>query len=72
VLAGLFPGIVIGVLLVLGILFLLKKKRDRRAGYESKDSSVFGGATPTVAKISEPIYQPGMSDRSDFAHARSA
>jgi len=58
-------------LLMFGILFFLKRRRENRADDKDRDSGLFGGPAPNP-KISEPIYQPGMSDRSDFVHARSA
>ncbi|KAK3044277.1 hypothetical protein LTS18_001718, partial [Coniosporium uncinatum] len=59
--AGLFPGILLGVLLALLILFLLKRRRQKR----KKDrDSIFGHVGAT---ISDPIYHPQYSNRTDFA-----
>jgi hypothetical protein len=75
VLAGLFPGLLAGAAITVGILFFLKKRRQKR-GYKSDSaSSFFGPPTPypnNPPKISEPIYQPGRSDRVVFGHNRSA
>jgi septal ring-binding cell division protein DamX len=71
VLAGLFPGILIGLLIAAAVYFFLKKRRQRKQNDSDRESHLFGGPAPRQ-KISEPIYQPGMSDRTDFMHARTA
>jgi hypothetical protein len=71
VMAGLFPGIIIGLLIAAGIYFFLKKRKQRNQDSKDRESHLFGGPAPRT-KISDPIYQPGMSDRTDFMHARSA
>ncbi|KAF2435168.1 hypothetical protein EJ08DRAFT_391967 [Tothia fuscella] len=73
VFAGFFPGIILGLLIALGIFFFLKRRKQKAKegyGYE-RESKLFGGPPPRP-KISDPIYQNGMSDRTDFMHARSA
>jgi hypothetical protein len=74
VLAGLFPGLLAGAAITLGILFFLKRRREKRGYKSDTSSSFFGPPTPhenKPPKISEPIYQPGMSDRVVFGHNRT-
>jgi len=52
-------------------MFLLRRRSKRKVDKEDRDSHIFGGPAPR-AKISDPIYKPGMSDRSEFMHARTA
>lgn len=74
VFAGLIPGLIVGALIVFGVLYFLKKRREKRRSRDDS-SSYFGPPTPhpnQPPKISEPIYQPGMSDRTVFTHVRTA
>ena len=75
VLAGLFPGLLVGSAITLGILMWLKKRQQKRGDKSPATSSFFGPPTPHDSKppkISEPIYQPGMSDRVVFGQNRTA
>jgi hypothetical protein len=73
VLAGFFPGILLGLLIALGIFFFLKRRDAQwKAGANSNRTSKLFGGPPPRPKISDPIYQTGMSERTDFMHARSA
>jgi hypothetical protein len=58
--AGLFPGIFVGVLITLGIVWFLKR---RRAQSKKKYSGDFG---PVSYNVSDPIYNPILSARTDF------
>jgi hypothetical protein len=75
VFAGLIPGLLVGSAVTLGVLFFLKKSQQKKRGYKSDTSSSFFGPptphSPKPPKISEPIYQPGMSDRVVFGQNRS-
>ncbi|KAF2710569.1 hypothetical protein K504DRAFT_466972 [Pleomassaria siparia CBS 279.74] len=64
--AGFFPGIVIGALGTLALIWMIKKRR------ESKDKDRFSGDFGHVARtISDPIYDPAYSTRSDFIRSNS-
>ncbi|KAF2134075.1 hypothetical protein P153DRAFT_280266 [Dothidotthia symphoricarpi CBS 119687] len=58
--AGLFPGIVIGALGALGLLWVIRKRRESQANRYSGD---FGHVT---RQISDPIYDPQHAARTDF------
>ena len=64
--AGFIPGIVIGLLLAAAVAFILshrRKKNDR--------DSIFGNQKPD-RQISDPIYHPQLTARTDFLnHKRS-
>ena len=59
--AGFFPGIVVGVLLTLAILWLIKKRREIKE--KNRYSGDFGHVSRT---ISDPIYDPVHAARTDF------
>ncbi|KAF1997972.1 hypothetical protein P154DRAFT_524296 [Amniculicola lignicola CBS 123094] len=58
--AGLFPGIIIGALLALGLQWSIKKRRETQKDRFSGD---FGHVHAT---ISDPIYNPSLGHRTDF------
>lgn len=58
--AGFFPGIVIGALGVLGLIWVIKKRRESEKNRYSGD---FGHVART---ISDPIYDPMHAARVDF------
>ncbi|PVI00289.1 hypothetical protein DM02DRAFT_614508 [Periconia macrospinosa] len=58
--AGFFPGIVIGALGVIGLLWIIKKRQEKNKQRYSGD---FGHVART---ISDPIYNPMYGDRTDF------
>jgi len=58
--AGFFPGILIGALGVLGLMWVLKKRREADKNRYSGD---FGHVART---ISDPIYDPMYAARADF------
>ncbi|KAF2684715.1 hypothetical protein K458DRAFT_417584 [Lentithecium fluviatile CBS 122367] len=58
--AGFFPGIVIGALGVLGLMWIIKKRREADKNRYSGD---FGHVART---ISDPIYDPMHAARVDF------
>lgn len=62
VLAGLFPGIVIGIIVCLLVLLLIRRRRRRRA----TDQENFGHR-PTKRSVSDPMIHPSFpSHRTDF------
>lgn len=64
--AGLFPGIVLGALGTLGLIWVIKKRR------ESQEKTRYSGDFGHVARtISDPIYDPQYSTRSDFIRSNS-
>ncbi|KAJ9645285.1 hypothetical protein H2199_003291 [Coniosporium tulheliwenetii] len=65
VLAGLFPGIALGILLTLAIFFLLQRRRAKKLRY----SGDFG---PVSRTVSDPIYNPAMSARTDFLRRQNS
>ncbi|CAI6341643.1 unnamed protein product [Periconia digitata] len=58
--AGFFPGIVVGALGVIGLMWIIKKRKKTD---EKRYSGDFGHVART---ISDPIYNPMYSDRTDF------
>ena len=64
--AGLFPGLVIGALGTLGLIWVIKKRRERQS--KERFSGDFGHVART---ISDPIYDPQYSQRSDFIRSNS-
>ncbi|KAH7072722.1 hypothetical protein BKA63DRAFT_534435 [Paraphoma chrysanthemicola] len=59
--AGFFPGIVIGALGTIGLLWVIKKRR------ESQSKERYSGDFGHVARqISDPIYDPQHAARTDF------
>lgn len=59
--AGLIPGLVLGALGAIGVMWLINKRR------EAKSDRKFSGDFGNVArKISDPIYDPENSARVDF------
>ncbi|KAL8688205.1 MAG: hypothetical protein Q9218_005824 [Villophora microphyllina] len=65
VLAGFFPGMLLGVLLTVAVIICIGRRRARR---EEKDGD-FGSVTATV---SDPIYQEHNGFRTDFLRRESA
>ncbi|EON66695.1 hypothetical protein W97_05941 [Coniosporium apollinis CBS 100218] len=65
VLAGLFPGLALGIILTLAIFFLLQRRRAKKARY----SGDFG---PVSRTVSDPIYNPAMSARTDFLRRQNS
>ncbi|KAF1953938.1 hypothetical protein CC80DRAFT_494183 [Byssothecium circinans] len=63
--AGFFPGIIIGVLGVIGLMWFIKKRRDSEKNRYSGD---FGHVART---ISDPIYDPMHAARTDFIRRAS-
>ncbi|PSN60611.1 hypothetical protein BS50DRAFT_579136 [Corynespora cassiicola Philippines] len=63
--AGFIPGIVIGILLTLGIIWIIKKRRESAKNRYSGD---FGHVART---ISDPIYDPEYAARTDFIRQAS-
>jgi hypothetical protein len=59
--AGFFPGIVIGALSTLALLWIIKKRRESQA--KSRYSGDFGHV---ARQISDPIYDPQHAARTDF------
>ncbi|KAF2645813.1 hypothetical protein P280DRAFT_130098 [Massarina eburnea CBS 473.64] len=58
--AGFFPGIIIGALGVIGLMWIIKKRRD-------SDNKRYSGDFGHVARtISDPIYDPMLTNRTDF------
>lgn len=71
ILAGLFPGIALGILLMLALFFILQRRKAKKPRY----SGDFG---PVSRNVSDPIYNPALSARTDFlrrdpstSHSRS-
>jgi hypothetical protein len=64
--AGLFPGLVLGALGTLALIWVIKKRRERQA--KERFSGDFGHVART---ISDPIYDPQYSQRSDFIRSNS-
>lgn len=60
--AGFFPGIIIGALGTLGLLWVIKKRRESQA--KNRYSGDFGDHV--AATISDPIYDPAYAQRTDF------
>ncbi|EMD90899.1 hypothetical protein COCC4DRAFT_194732 [Bipolaris maydis ATCC 48331] len=59
--AGFFPGLVIGALSTLALLWVIKKRR------ESQSKERYSGDFGHVARqISDPIYDPQLAARTDF------
>ncbi|KAF3006005.1 hypothetical protein E8E13_010541 [Curvularia kusanoi] len=59
--AGLFPGLVIGALGAIGLIWFINKRRETQN--EKKYSGDFGHV---ARKISDPIYDPEQAARVDF------
>lgn len=59
--AGLFPGLLIGALSTIGLLWLIRKRRESQA--KSRYSGDFGHV---ARQISDPIYDPERAARTDF------
>lgn len=59
--AGFFPGIVIGALGVIGLLWIIKKREKKSE--KQRYSGDFGHVART---ISDPIYNPMYGERTDF------
>ncbi|KAF2280868.1 uncharacterized protein EI97DRAFT_366980 [Westerdykella ornata] len=59
--AGFFPGIVIGALTTLAVIWLIKKRREVQE--KNRYSGDFGHVSRT---ISDPIYDPNYAARTDF------
>jgi hypothetical protein len=59
--AGLFPGIIIGALGTIGLLWVIKKRRESQA--KERYSGDFGHV---ARQISDPIYDPQRAARTDF------
>jgi hypothetical protein len=59
--AGLFPGIVVGALGTIGLLWVIKKRRESQA--KERYSGDFGHVS---RQISDPIYDPQHAARTDF------
>ncbi|TLD39465.1 hypothetical protein E2P81_ATG00452 [Venturia nashicola] len=74
ILATLFPAIAVGVILVLLVIFL-KRRRERQRKLV-RGEEIFGGPTPPSSRgglqISSPINRQDMAARTDFIHKRSA
>ncbi|KAF2854905.1 hypothetical protein T440DRAFT_362041, partial [Plenodomus tracheiphilus IPT5] len=65
--AGLFPGIVIGALSTLALIWLIRKRR------ESQSKPRYSGDFGHVARqISDPIYDPSLAARTDFMRRGSS
>ncbi|KAH9860798.1 hypothetical protein J1614_012131 [Plenodomus biglobosus] len=65
--AGLFPGIVIGALSTLALIWLIRKRR------ESQSRPRYSGDFGHVARqISDPIYDPSLAARTDFMRRGSS
>jgi hypothetical protein len=60
--AGFFPGIVIGALGTIGLLWIIKKRRE-----SNRYSGDFGHVS---RQISDPIYDPNIAGRTDFSLRR--
>ncbi|KAI8935656.1 hypothetical protein NX059_007180 [Plenodomus lindquistii] len=65
--AGLFPGLVIGALSTLALLWLIRKRRDSQS--KSRYSGDFGHV---ARQISDPIYDPLHAARTDFMRRGSS
>lgn len=59
--AGFFPGIVIGALSTLALIWIIKKRRESQA--KERYSGDFGHV---ARQISDPIYDPQHAARTDF------
>ncbi|KAL1793080.1 hypothetical protein ACET3X_008062 [Alternaria dauci] len=59
--AGLLPGIVIGALSTLGLIWILNKRREHQS--KERYSGDFGHV---ARQISDPIYDPQLAARTDF------
>jgi hypothetical protein len=59
--AGFFPGIIIGALGTIGLLWVIKKRRESQA--KGRYSGDFGHV---ARQISDPIYDPQHAARTDF------
>ncbi|KAF2740458.1 hypothetical protein EJ04DRAFT_507988 [Polyplosphaeria fusca] len=59
--AGFFPGIVLGGLLVVGLIWAVKKRREHQE--KNRYSGDFGHVS---RQISDPIYDPAYANRVDF------
>jgi hypothetical protein len=59
--AGFFPGIVIGALSILALLWIIKRRRESQA--KDRYSGDFGHV---ARQISDPIYDPQHAARTDF------
>jgi hypothetical protein len=59
--AGLFPGIIIGTLGAMGLMWVINKRRESQA--KERYSGDFGHVT---RQISDPIYDPAHAARTDF------
>lgn len=74
VLATLFPAIAVGVILVLLVIFLKRRRERNRTSIRGEE--IFGGPTPPQSsrglQISSPLDRPDMTARTDFIHKRSA
>ncbi|KAF2474729.1 uncharacterized protein BDR25DRAFT_301375 [Lindgomyces ingoldianus] len=65
--AGFFPGIVLGALLALGLLWAIKKRRELQE--RNRYSGDFGHVS---RQISDPIYDPMYANRTDFIRRGSS
>lgn len=65
IVAGLFPGLILGVVLTLAVVWAVKRRRasQRSAGSTPRYSGDFG---PVSRNISDPIYDPKYGHRTDF------
>lgn len=75
ILATLFPAIAVGVILVL-LVICLKRRRERQRKLV-RGEEIFGGPTPPSSRggdlqISSPINRQDMAARTEFIHKRSA
>ena len=59
--AGFFPGIVIGALGTIGLIWAINRRRDSKA--KERYSGDFGHVS---RQISDPIYDPALAARTDF------
>ncbi|ORX96063.1 hypothetical protein BCR34DRAFT_464672, partial [Clohesyomyces aquaticus] len=59
--AGFFPGIILGALMALGLLWVIKKRRELQN--KPRYSGDFGHVS---RQISDPIYNPMYANRTDF------
>lgn len=65
--AGFVPGIVVGALLTLALIWLVRKRRESRS--KARYSGDFGHV---ARQISDPIYDPSRAARTDFMRRGSS